>query len=156
TPVEPININGATSGEVLAKPTPNGSGPADSLTTAALQKPAAQLPSIDRSTKPAAGHRPVEPKITPRIEPKLSANGQSAAESHNFVVPRDNSAEFYHLQPIYGSTSSGIAGLRNLGNSCFLSAAMQCLAVAPGLSGFYLGSAYMHSFKGRRAPWPEK
>ncbi|CAH1789341.1 unnamed protein product [Owenia fusiformis] len=91
---------------------------AQMLEDEALHKP---IPKFERFSKPTEE----KPKMT-RQQPIVSLN----------------SARVRNLQPTYGSTGRGLTGLRNMGNTCYMSTCIQCLSNTPALTAYFLADYY--------------
>ena len=91
-------------------------------------------PVVDRKSKPS--------HVTPSSSNQNLNNNTKPNVSRALVQIRDDSADPTYLQPVHGPSSSGVSGLKNMGNSCYLASIIQCLAAAPLFSDFYLYSAY--------------
>lgn len=83
------------------------------------------LPKIDRTLKPSR----ISESFTPSVNRSLKPEEINAARLRN-------------LQPVYGNQGVVVTGLKNLGNTCFMNAVIQCLALTVPLSLYFTRGHY--------------
>lgn len=73
-----------------------------------------------------------------------SSSSSSSSLSNNLAVYEDRSVATQNRLSFsqLGSTTVGVVGLKNLGNTCFLNSIIQCLSATVPLSRYFLGGSF--------------
>ncbi|XP_067906463.1 ubiquitin carboxyl-terminal hydrolase 15-like isoform X9 [Heterodontus francisci] len=100
-------------------------------------------PSTNKS--PSASNFSTLPKVSPSsLSNNYSSFNNRNVKNSNYCIPPYSGYNSYdYLEPGRHSEQSGLCGLSNLGNTCFMNSAVQCLSNTPPLTEYFLSDEYM-------------
>ena len=113
----------------------------------------AKSPSVSDSSSPNQPRphqpRPQQPKPVPQPSsqpPPKPAKPAAPRPTVNRTVKPLSQQEFeekrLRANPSYGSVQRGTCGLKNIGNTCFMNAVLQCLSATAPLTNYFLSGSY--------------
>ncbi|CAJ0602458.1 unnamed protein product [Cylicocyclus nassatus] len=76
-------------------------------------------------------------------EDKWFINNDKQGGSRNDISNSLSSYAFYDTRERHGNLVKGACGLQNLGNTCFMASALQCLSNVPELTEYFLSNRYI-------------
>ncbi|XP_078423950.1 ubiquitin carboxyl-terminal hydrolase 15 isoform X2 [Cetorhinus maximus] len=100
-------------------------------------------PSTNKS--PSASNFSTLPKVSPSSLSNnySSFNNRNVKNSNYCISPYSGYNSYDYLEPGRHSEQSGLCGLSNLGNTCFMNSAVQCLSNTPPLTEYFLSGEYL-------------
>ncbi|XP_048463907.1 ubiquitin carboxyl-terminal hydrolase 15-like [Rhincodon typus] len=100
-------------------------------------------PSTNKS--PSASNFSTLPKVSPSsLSNNYSSFNNRNVKNSNYCIPPYSGYNSYdYLEAGRHSEQSGLCGLSNLGNTCFMNSAVQCLSNTPPLTEYFLSDEYM-------------
>ncbi|XP_043565916.1 ubiquitin carboxyl-terminal hydrolase 15-like isoform X4 [Chiloscyllium plagiosum] len=100
-------------------------------------------PSTNKS--PSASNFSTLPKVSPSaLSNNYSSFNNRNVKNSNYCIPPYSSYNSYdYLDAGRHSEQSGLCGLSNLGNTCFMNSAVQCLSNTPPLTEYFLSDEYV-------------
>ncbi|XP_072408020.1 ubiquitin carboxyl-terminal hydrolase 15-like isoform X5 [Chiloscyllium punctatum] len=100
-------------------------------------------PSTNKS--PSASNFSTLPKVSPSALSNnySSFNNRNVKNSNYCIPPYSGYSNYDYLDAGRHSEQSGLCGLSNLGNTCFMNSAVQCLSNTPPLTEYFLSDEYV-------------
>ncbi|XP_060695627.1 ubiquitin carboxyl-terminal hydrolase 15-like isoform X5 [Hemiscyllium ocellatum] len=100
-------------------------------------------PSTNKS--PSASNFSTLPKVSPSALSNnySSFNNRNVKNSNYCIPPYAGYNSYDYLDAGRHSEQSGLCGLSNLGNTCFMNSAVQCLSNTPPLTEYFLSDEYV-------------
>ncbi|XP_041072287.1 ubiquitin carboxyl-terminal hydrolase 15-like isoform X1 [Carcharodon carcharias] len=94
---------------------------------------------------PSASNFSTLPKVSPSSLSNnySSFNNRNVKNSNYCISPYSGYNSYDYLEPGRHSEQSGLCGLSNLGNTCFMNSAVQCLSNTPPLTEYFLSGEYL-------------
>ncbi|XP_069760273.1 ubiquitin carboxyl-terminal hydrolase 15-like isoform X2 [Narcine bancroftii] len=100
-------------------------------------------PSTNKS--PSTSNFSTLPKVSPSsLSNNYSNFNNRNVKNSNYCIPPYSGYNSYdYLEPGRHSEQAGLCGLSNLGNTCFMNSAVQCLSNTPALTEYFLSDEYV-------------
>ena len=102
------------------------------------QRPATTPPPLKGKSLVLASLPPAPPLSPP------GSNKTMRASNYNFLNARANSSIELASERSGSEIPTGVVGLRNLGNTCYMNSALQCLSMTIPLADYFLNEGHKH------------